>query len=83
MAVFQCFHWGYGKYGTKFYERSGYGSFTIGFKVDDIDIEYSKLKKLNVDFIKLPITHSWGCRSFWFKDPDTNIVNFVCDTNNK
>ena len=56
---------------------AGYGSFTINFEVKDVDIEYERLKELAVEFIKLPITHPWGSRSMWFRDPDGNIVNFV------
>jgi catechol 2,3-dioxygenase-like lactoylglutathione lyase family enzyme len=57
-------------------EGAGHGSFTIGFEVDDVDAEYGRLKELDVEFIKLPTTHPWGSRSFWFRDPDGNIVNF-------
>lgn len=56
---------------------AGYGSFTINFKVEDVDAEYERIKALGVRFIKLPTTHPWGARSMWFRDPDGNIVNFV------
>jgi catechol 2,3-dioxygenase-like lactoylglutathione lyase family enzyme len=55
---------------------AGYGSVTIGFEVKDVDAEYERLKSLDVDFIKLPATYPWGARSFWFLDPDGNIVDF-------
>ncbi len=51
-------------------QGAGYGSFTIEFEVKDVDEEYRRLKSLDVEFIKLPTTHSWGTRSFWFRDPD-------------
>ena len=57
-------------------QGAGYGSFTIGFEVKDVDAEYDRLKTFDVDFIMLPTTHPWGCRSFWFKDPDGNIIDF-------
>ncbi|MDP4089122.1 MAG: VOC family protein [Bacillota bacterium] len=57
---------------------AGYGSFTISFEVKDPDAEYEKLKALGVEFIMPPTTHPWGARSTWFRDPDGNIVNFVC-----
>jgi predicted enzyme related to lactoylglutathione lyase len=56
---------------------SGYGSFTINFEVEDVDTEYEKITKTGVSIVKPPQTHPWGARSFWFRDPDGNIVNFV------
>jgi len=60
-------------------QGAGNGSFTIGFEVEDVDAEYDRLKAFAVDFVKLPTTHPWGTRSFWFRDPDGNIVNFFAD----
>jgi catechol 2,3-dioxygenase-like lactoylglutathione lyase family enzyme len=57
-------------------QGAGYGSFTMAFEVRDVDAEYERLKELGVEFVKLPATHPWGCRSFWFRDPDGNIVSF-------
>src|SRR5665647_86679 len=59
-------------------QSAGYGSITLMFKVKDVDAEYERLKALGVEFVKLPKTHPWGSRSFWFRDPDGNIVDFVC-----
>jgi len=55
---------------------AGHGGFTIGFAVTDVDAEYERLKALKVEFVLLPTTHPWGCRSMWFRDPDGNIVDF-------
>jgi catechol 2,3-dioxygenase-like lactoylglutathione lyase family enzyme len=60
-------------------QGAGYGSVTIGFKVEDVDAEYERLKTLDVEFVKLPETHPWGTRSLWFRDPDGSIVNFFAD----
>lgn len=57
-------------------QGAGYGSFTIGFEVKNVDAEFERLKSLNVEFVMLPTTHPWGCRSFWFRDPDGNIIDF-------
>jgi uncharacterized glyoxalase superfamily protein PhnB len=54
----------------------GYGGITLGFEVEDVDAEYERIKKLGVEFVMLPTTHPWGNRSFWFRDPDGNIVDF-------
>jgi predicted enzyme related to lactoylglutathione lyase len=48
----------------------------IGFNVDDVDAEYSRLLQLGVTMLNEPTTHPCGARSFQFKDPDGNILNF-------
>jgi uncharacterized glyoxalase superfamily protein PhnB len=55
---------------------AGYGSLTLMFEVQDIDAEYQRLKALGVTFVKPPQTHPWGSRSFWFRDPEGNLVDF-------
>jgi uncharacterized glyoxalase superfamily protein PhnB len=57
-------------------QGAGHGSFTIGFEVEDLDAEYERLKALGVQFVMLPTEHPWGAKSFWFRDPDGNIVDF-------
>ena len=57
-------------------KNAGYGGITIGFEVKDVDAEYERLKTIGVPFVKLPVTHPWGARSVWFRDPDGNIVDF-------
>ena len=57
-------------------QGAGYGSFTIGFQVDDVDAEYERLKCLEVEVVKPPASYPWGYRSFWFRDPDGNIIDF-------
>jgi predicted enzyme related to lactoylglutathione lyase len=62
---------------------TGHGGVTITFTVEDVDREYERLKALNVDFIMLPTSHPWGWRSFFFRDPDSNIVVFNCPAKGK
>ena len=57
-------------------QGAGRGSLTISFRVQDADAEYERIKALGATFVKPPQTHPWGARSFWFRDPDGNIVNF-------
>ena len=58
-------------------EGAGHGGgFTIAFEVEDVDIQYERLKALGLTFVKLPATYPWGARSVWFRDPDGNIVDF-------
>jgi len=56
--------------------NAGYGSYTIEIEVADVDEEFKRLKNLNVTFVKLPEAYPWGRRSFRFRDPDGNIINF-------
>lgn len=50
----------------------------LEFEVTDVDGEYSRLKsKMFVnDWIKPPTTQQWGTRSFYFRDPDGNLIEF-------
>jgi len=58
-------------------QGAGYGSYTIGFTVTDVDAEYERLKEMGIEFIRPP-TNQWGYRAMSFRDPDRNIVNFAC-----
>jgi len=57
-------------------KNAGNGSYTIEIEVADVDEEFTRLKNKNVKIVKLPETYPWGRRSFWFRDPDGNILNF-------
>ena len=48
----------------------------VGFNVDDVDAEYNRLFSLGTQMLNEPTTHPWGARSFQFRDPDGNILNF-------
>ncbi len=48
----------------------------VGFNVDDADAEYRRLLQLGAEMLNEPTTHPWGARSFQFRDPDGNILNF-------
>lgn len=49
----------------------------IEFRVDDVDAEYGKLANVLGDsVVQKPTTMPWGNRSFLFRDPDGNLVNF-------
>ena len=56
---------------------AGVGNITIMIKADDIDAEYERIKSLGVVFVKDLKTHPWGASSFWFRDPDGNILDFM------
>ena len=44
-------------------------------RVDDVDIEYQKLRGWITTFANEPTTMPWGNRSLLFRDPDGNLVN--------
>ena len=48
----------------------------LSFNVDDVGTEYQRLLPLGAEMVNEPKTHPWGARSFQFKDPDGNILNF-------
>ena len=54
----------------------GSNNVIFNFNVDDVDAEYQRLLALKVEMLGGPVTHPWGARSFQFKDPDGNILNF-------
>lgn len=55
---------------------SGSNNVIVGFSVDDVDDEYRRLMRIGAEMMNQPTTHPWGARSFQFKDPDGNILNF-------
>ena len=48
----------------------------VSFGVGDVDAEFERLSSLGAEMLNPPTTHPWGARSFQFKDPDGNILNF-------
>jgi predicted enzyme related to lactoylglutathione lyase len=54
----------------------GSGNITLSFNVDDIDVEYERLKAFDAEFVTIPTTYPWGVRSVHFRDPDGNIICF-------
>ena len=60
-----------------YYELSdGASNMILSFNVDDVDMEYQRILSLGAVIYKEPTTHPWGARSFQFKDPDGNNLNF-------
>lgn len=48
----------------------------LEFRVGDVDAEYRRLQGLVKTWVKPPTTQPWGTRSFYFRDPDGNLVDF-------
>lgn len=61
--------------------RSGANeSIILEFNVDEVDKEYKRLNSMDISFAKHPTTQPWGTRSFYFYDPDGNLINFYTHT---
>jgi uncharacterized glyoxalase superfamily protein PhnB len=48
----------------------------LEFEVADVDQEFRRLHLLVKTWVKPPTTQPWGTRSFYFRDPDGNLVDF-------
>ena len=51
-------------------------SVVLEFRVADADQEYRRLQSTVKTWVKPPATQPWGTRSFYFRDPDGNLVDF-------
>ena len=51
-------------------------SVVLEFQVDDVDEEFKRVNSMGVGLVKLLTTQPWGNRSFYFRDPDGNLLNF-------
>ena len=49
-------------------------SVNIELEVDDADAEYQRMLSLNIHWVKPPATMPWGYRTFFFRDPEGNLV---------
>jgi uncharacterized glyoxalase superfamily protein PhnB len=62
-------------------------SVILEFEVADVDKEFQRLQGLVKDWVKPPTNQPWGTRSFYFRDPDGDLVDFftpaVTDKENK
>lgn len=48
----------------------------LAFTVNDIDIEFERLKALGVDIVSPPTMRPWGAKNMSFLDPDKNLIIF-------
>lgn len=61
-------------------DHAGCGRCTLDLEVDDVDAAFDRMRGMEVTVVKAPMTHPWGRRSFWLRDPDGNIVNLYRET---
>ena len=53
---------------------AGTGLFTIGFTVDDADVDFQRISSLGLCDVTPPHVWPWGAKSFRFPDIDGNII---------
>lgn len=49
----------------------------LWFSVDNVDVEYDNLVKMNVQILESPVDNPWGARHMVFCDPDGNRIRFI------
>ena len=47
----------------------------IELEVADVELEYTRLKGLQVEWVQELTTQPWGHRAFYVRDPDGNVLN--------
>ena len=56
-------------------EAAANRSAILEFRVDDVDVEYERLRPQIETWVQEPTTMPWGNRSILLRDPDGNLVN--------
>ena len=56
--------------------NSNFQNICIAFTVDDVDVEYERVKALGVQIVDPPTVRPWGAKNMRFLDPDNNPVVF-------
>ena len=58
-------------------DREGnHNNIGLAFTVQDVDVEYERLKTLAIEILTPPTLRPWGAKNLTFKDPDGNIIAF-------
>lgn len=52
----------------------------LEFNVENVEDDYIRLMELETEIVKPLTTQPWGNRSFYFRDPDGNLINFYTRT---
>ena len=48
----------------------------LEFRVANVDEEFMRLRNFIESCVKPPTNQPWGTRSFYFRDPDGNLIDF-------
>lgn len=54
-------------------------SLLLEFNVEDLEAEYKRIRDMGIDIAKDITTQPWGNTSFYFRDPDGNLINFYTE----
>ena len=57
-------------------EAAANKSVIIEFLVENVDVDYQRIKDITSEIVQEPTTMPWGNRSLLFRDPDGNLINF-------
>ena len=57
-------------------EAASNKSAILEFRVSNVDEEFVRLQEIVKVWVKRPTNQPWGTRSFYFRDPDGNLVDF-------
>ena len=57
-------------------EAASNQSAILEFRVVNVDAEFAHLQDLVKTWVKPPSNTPWGTRSFYFRDPDGNLIDF-------
>ena len=52
----------------------------LEFNVENVEDDYVRLQKFGAEIVKPLTTQPWGNKSFYFRDPDGNLINFYTRT---
>ncbi|MEO3946307.1 VOC family protein [Gorillibacterium sp. CAU 1737] len=58
--------------------RENFQNICLAFTVDDVDVEFERLKKLGIRIAEPPTLRPWGAKNMTFIDPDGNSITFRC-----
>jgi predicted enzyme related to lactoylglutathione lyase len=65
-----------GLFGEGIAQPANNKSVIIEFRVENVDVDYERIKDFISDIVQKPTTMPWGNRSLLFRDPDGNLINF-------
>lgn len=58
--------------------KSNSHNICIAFTVDDVDIEFERVKALGIEIVSPPTISPWGAKNMRFLDPDGNLITVRC-----